>query len=64
MKKERIEELDVAKGLAILLVVLGHSRPPGIDMIYGFHMPLFFILAGIVYKKGRKPKDYGGLLVK
>jgi len=58
----RLEWVDVAKGLGIALVVLGHTlrglvnagllNPEGpvavVDRwIYAFHMPLFFILSGL-----------------
>ena len=52
--------IDRAKGLAIILVVLGHvvanQPPPGgewywalKDRIYAFHMPLFLFLSGLAY---------------
>ena len=47
--KRRLLWLDMAKGLAMLTVVLGHcmSDTTGLhDIIYSFHMPLFFALAG------------------
>lgn len=52
---KRIGWVDAAKGLGIVLVVLGHnqinSAAPGLhDLIYSFHMPLFFILAGMFLK--------------
>lgn len=45
----RIQWVDLAKGIAILLVIIGHTE--GIPhvirgIIYSFHMPLFFILSG------------------
>lgn len=42
--------LDVAKGITIILMVLGHSSiPDGLSrFIYAFHMPLFFISSGWV----------------
>lgn len=45
--EERIHWIDCAKGIAILMVIVGH----GVDgilraMIFSFHMPLFFILSG------------------
>ena len=48
---KRIEYLDIAKGLGILLVVLGHNDFEVISvfvqrLIYSFHMPLFFFLSG------------------
>ena len=52
---KRIGWVDAAKGIGILLVVLGHNQinsiAPGLhDTIYSFHMPLFFILAGMFLK--------------
>ncbi len=59
---DRIEWVDVAKGVGIFLVVFGHTLGGTIDSgmldhsgwgtlivryIYVFHMPLFFFLAGI-----------------
>ena len=42
---------DITKGIAITLVVAGHSYFPKnfSDFIYLFHMPLFFILAGYFF---------------
>jgi len=58
----RIEVIDVLRGIAILLMILGHSfivYPVNIadlswckaiqHWIYTFHMELFFLLAGAVY---------------
>lgn len=44
---------DIAKGMAITLMVLGHSGVPelGRAFIYMFHMPLFFILSGWCFKE-------------
>lgn len=46
---ERDARIDAAKGVAIILVVLGHAK--GIPMAftvlaYSFHVPLFFLLSG------------------
>ncbi len=48
---KRIEYIDIAKGIGILLVVMGHNdfgyiSPFGYKVIYSFHMPLFFFLSG------------------
>lgn len=53
--KSRIEVLDFAKGLAIFLVIMGHATdnlatPLWRLIIYSFHMPLFFLVAGMVVK--------------
>lgn len=44
----RIIWIDICKGLAIVLVILGHTyRSNAIqNWLYSFHMPLFFILSG------------------
>lgn len=50
----RYRSIDIARGIAILLVVLGHSFSsadcPMNKMILGFHMPLFFFLSGVFAK--------------
>lgn len=45
---QRIQWLDVAKGIAILLMVAGHTTIPKpiSNFIWAFHMPLFFIASG------------------
>lgn len=51
--KKRLEFIDVAKGIGILLVVLGHLNSPEQpirNFIYSFHMPLFFFLSGLFFK--------------
>lgn len=51
--KDRIIYIDVLKGIGILLVVLGHMYNS--KLIYCFHMPLFFLLYGFLFKfKERK----------
>lgn len=50
---KRIEWIDIAKGIAILLVIIGHSAKFGSiarNIIFSFHMPLFFILSGYTYR--------------
>lgn len=48
MLKQRILWLDIAKGIAIILMVLGHSSIPPVasNFIWAFHMPLFFVASG------------------
>lgn len=45
----RYAYIDIARGIGIILVVWGHSGGPMINYINQFHMPLFFILSGLVY---------------
>lgn len=49
--KERDASLDFAKGILIVLVVLGHA--PGFQqsfIIYWFHMPAFFFISGLLWR--------------
>lgn len=47
--RQRIEWVDIARGIGVFLVILGHMpRVPGIIRlwIFSYHMPLFFVLSG------------------
>lgn len=52
MNEKRVNTFDIAKGIGIILVVVGHTNTHfGIEkVIYQFHMPLFFILSGFFFK--------------
>jgi len=48
---ERDHVIDIAKGLGEILVCIGHSKFATyyeVKLIYQFHMPLFFILSGMM----------------
>ncbi|WP_044292844.1 acyltransferase family protein [Robinsoniella peoriensis] len=49
----RIKEIDIAKGIGILLVILGHMEDLTSDIwkqfAASFHMPLFFLLCGFLF---------------
>lgn len=50
--KERLNYLDCAKGLAIILVILGHvdqGDNPLCDWLGSFHLPLFLLFLGFYY---------------
>lgn len=52
----RIRWIDIAKGIGILLVTAGHTRLSGTPVcpwITSFHMPLFFVVAGICFDENR-----------
>jgi len=57
MTAARRPDLDAAKGWGMLLVVLGHATPPAWaeTLIYGFHMPLFFVISGLLWKGRVRP---------
>lgn len=53
---KRIEAYDIARGVGIILVVIGHSVGEATLVhryIYAFHMPLFFLISGLVMKPVR-----------
>ncbi len=55
--KQRIQFIDLAKGVCIIIVVLGHLVPAiheNFTFVLCFGMPLFFCLSGLFFK------DYGG----
>lgn len=54
--KNRLEWLDAVRGVGITLVVLGHTALPpiGYVLIYAFHVPLFFIVAGYLFNPDRE----------
>ena len=57
----RIGFLDVARGMGIFFVLLGHnlwSQSRGSAIIFNFHMPLFYFLSGLFFsaEKTKSPK--------
>ncbi|KRL52474.1 acyltransferase family protein [Furfurilactobacillus rossiae] len=61
MRKKRIEWLDIARGITILAVVIGHTfqsqtfsmQTLPAKIIFAFHMPLFFIVSGYLFHQQR-----------
>lgn len=55
VKCKRIDWVDFAKGITIILVIVGHTLSVGKaakiiqGAIFSFHMPLFFILSAITF---------------
>lgn len=53
--EKRVEYVDIAKGIGIILVVMGHNdfaliSPFAHKLIYSFHMPMFFLMSGMFFK--------------
>lgn len=49
-ESQRDIQIDVMRGIAIVLMVLGHCSFPFTDFIYLFHMAFFFMISGYCYK--------------
>lgn len=64
INSNRIEYIDLAKGLCIILVVLNHvAEYMQIDYIFScqirsFRMPLYFILSGLFFKRYKSFKEF------
>lgn len=66
MEKERIEWIDILKGFAIFIIVLGHSigysnNLTGLSKyLSSFYVPLFFFISGYLFKNNKNEtiKDY------
>lgn len=75
MGRKRLDYLDMVKGIGIFLVVLGHMEDISTNLriwISSFHMPLFFIVSGILIAvknepeldiKGTVSKKWKGIMV-
>lgn len=66
LKNSRIVGVDYLKVLCLFLMVLGHSYylPEDIkSIIYSFHMPVFFFISGILYRKFDIKKNIKSLIV-
>lgn len=51
--KERNHTIDILRGIAIFLVVFGHVThiPELRAYIWGFHIPVFFFLSGLLFRR-------------
>ena len=61
-KKKRILWLDILRGIAMFLVIYGHTTQ-NVQIqkyIYSFHMPLFFIISGMaeIFQKTEGTKEF------
>ncbi len=57
---KRLVWLDDLKGIGIILVIWGHMNIPLIleHWIYSFHMAMFFVISGYLYKPNSNLKEY------
>src|SRR5574344_1583643 len=51
--QKRNDTISICKGIAIILMVIGHAEGPGVllSFLYLFHMPIFFITAGYFFSR-------------
>ena len=58
--EKRDNTIDIAKGICIFLMVLGHTcfYSGVIDVVYLFHMPFFFFVSGFFFSTNENLKDF------
>ena len=61
--EDRIKWIDNAKGLAILMVIIGHTCGDIVDIIdlrfvYGVHLVVFFLISGYTFNISKYSKNY------
>lgn len=58
VEKKRVEYLDIAKGIGVVMVVWAHAKAPEHHYMYKFLMPMFFIISGYLYSSKGTIKQY------
>ena len=48
MKENRLEYMDVAKGIGILAIIIGHANSMFEKWVFPFHVPLFLLYLDIL----------------
>lgn len=67
MQKNRVRYLDIYKGIGIILVVLGHLEITPYPLkiwLNAFHIPLFFVAAGLLIGESRSYERESVLIVR
>lgn len=55
----RIKYIDIARGIAILCIILGHLGEPQINrIVFTFHVPIYFLITGYFINKKLNIKDF------
>ena len=59
IESNRVRYIDVAKGIAITCIILGHLEIPQIvQIVFTFHVPIFFFITGYFIKRENSRKEY------
>ena len=58
-KKNRLVYLDIARGIAMVSIVLGHLRLNNINrVVFTYHLPIFFIISGFFINTNDKMSHF------
>lgn len=61
-KSTRLQYIDIAKGIAMICIILGHLGNASINrIVFTFHVPIFFFITGYFTNKKR---DLNGFIDK
>lgn len=56
---KRLHWIDVAKGICILAVIIGHTKNDIVNkIVFSFHLTVFFILSGYTLKDNKLDREY------
>lgn len=56
---DRLRYIDIAKGLAMICIILGHLKNPGINrVVFTFHVPIFYFITGFFVSDRRSTADF------
>lgn len=59
LSKQRVDYLDVARGIALICIILGHFQSDDINrVVYTFDVPLFFIISGYFLSEKSSVKQF------
>ena len=61
-KKKRLDYIDWAKAISIILIVAGHMLPKGCGpktLAYAFHVPIFALIGGLLFSAPKSASDFG-----
>ena len=65
MSKKRIEYFDIAKGIAMLCIIVGHMGMESVNQfVFTFHVPLFFLVSGYFLNDRLSVREYAKIRAK
>ena len=65
-ENKRIKYIDIARGITIILMIIGHVLETGWkrSVIFSFHMPLFIIISGLFYREKSLKENIKNIFLK
>jgi len=58
-KTKRLQYVDIARGIAMICIILGHLGNPSINrVVFTFHVPIFFFITGYFTNNKRRLPEF------